>query len=64
MPDSDLTVLETDSDFRVDECYELLPVTSEGVLCHTARSYNEGLKTLPVLLLDCCLIACHTRPSP
>lgn len=62
MPDPDLSVLETDSDFRVDEGHKLLPITGEGVLCHTARSHHERLKTLPVLLLDLRLIASHACP--
>ncbi|MFF4457728.1 hypothetical protein [Streptomyces goshikiensis] len=62
MPDQDLTVLETEPDLRVDERHELRPVISKGVLCHTARSHHERLKTLPVLLLDLRLITCHAHP--
>ncbi|WP_405813447.1 hypothetical protein [Streptomyces sp. NBC_00040] len=63
MPDPDLTVLETDPDLWVDERHELPPVTSKGLLCHTARSHYERLKTLPALLPDLRLIACHAHPS-
>ncbi|MFB0619488.1 hypothetical protein [Streptomyces sp. AGS-58] len=34
----------------------------ESAAAHTARSHHERLKTLPVLLLDLRLIACHARP--